>query len=111
MKGKEHVYAAAVGHFGRMQGMRIENGKLAFQWDVKEQGEAKITVISASKGLISFMLNLHRKNILGSAAIWACDSHGQLYFKADPLAAPEVVDNAGGPMKHVEGQGFPNHHL
>jgi len=85
--GKEHVYAAAVGAFGRMQGMRIENGKLAFQWDVKEQGEAKIAVISASKG---------------SASIWAVDSHGQLYFKSDPLAATEVVDNAGGPMKHIE---------
>ena len=55
--------------------------------------------------------NFIEKNILGSAAIWACDSHGQLYFKADRLAAPEVVDNAGGPMKHIEGQGFPNHHL
>ena len=58
MKGKEHVYASAVGAFGRMQGMRIENGKLAFQWDVKEQGEAKITVISASKGLIEFIMPL-----------------------------------------------------
>lgn len=41
-----------------MQGMRIENGKLAFQWDVKEQGEAKITVISASKGSILLILAL-----------------------------------------------------
>ena len=57
-KGKEHVYASAVGAFGRMQGMRIENGKLSFQWDVKEQGEAKITVISASKGLIEFIMPL-----------------------------------------------------
>lgn len=47
-----------MGAFGRMQGMRIENGKLAFQWDVKEQGDAKITVISASKGLIAFTLTL-----------------------------------------------------
>ena len=45
-----------MGAFGRMQGMRIENGKLAFQWDVKEQGEAKIAVISASKGLIAFTM-------------------------------------------------------
>jgi len=51
------------------------------------------------------------KNTPGSASIWACDSHGQLYFKADPLAATEVVDNAGGPMKHIEGQGSSNHHL
>ena len=49
-KGKEQVYAASHGHFGRMQGLRVENGKLAFQWDVKEQGEAKIVAISASKG-------------------------------------------------------------
>ena len=49
-KGKEQVYAASHGHFGRMQGLRVDNGKLAFQWDVKEQGEAKIVAISASKG-------------------------------------------------------------
>ena len=49
------------------------------------------------------------KNFSGSASIWAVDSHGQLYFKSDPLAATEVVDNAGGPMKHIEGQGSSNH--
>ena len=94
-----------------MQGMRIENGKLAFQWDVKEQGEAKITVISASKGLIAFTMTLLFQKFPGSASIWACDSHGQLYFKADPLAVTEVVDNAGGPMKQIEGQGSLDHNF